>query len=366
MKKIFCMALALLLCCAVFTGCAERGNAALEERIAELEQALEQLEKEQGEQGPQGKPGEPGEQGPQGEQGEQGEQGPQGEQGEQGEPGEQGPQGPQGEPGVFGGFRTEKESYAWGEPIDVYYGETKYFTVDFYHLSSEWKGFGYWYVSIFADITTHDYHVPRTAIQNFLWLGYDGEMRQFQYFALNSAFVDDRIDPHTTIERVGFIHDDTDYITKKEDTGYTLYFCNPFTAIPYCRMENISLNTFSVAEEQTSMPADEPTTVYCNGKKAFDITVSQRPIAYGAKETVFDITFTTYDFELKLSKYPNSWYVAAEDMPTYEDYVGGLYSTETVGKNSSFTLEAVYEDSSPAPAIKVILKFGGAVIEKTF
>lgn len=221
-------------------------------------------------------------------------------------------------------------------------------------------------MAIFADITTHDYHVPRTAIENFLWLGYDGEMRQFQYFALNSAFLDDRIDPHTTIEKVGFIHDDTDYITKKEDTGYTLYFCNPFTAIPYCRMENISLNSFSVAEEQASMPADEPTTVYCNGKKAFDVTVSQRPLAYGAQETVFDITFTTYDFELKLSKYPNSWYVAAEDMPTYEDYVGGLYSTETVGKNSSFTLEAAYEDSSPAPALKVIFKFGGARLEKIF
>ena len=91
-----------------------------------------------------------------------------------------------------------------------------------------------------------------------------------------------------------------------------------------------------------------------------------RPLAYGAQETVFDITFTTYDFELKLSKYPNSWYVAAEDMPTYEDYVGGLYSTETVGKNSSFTLEAAYEDSSPAPALKVIFKFGGARLEKIF
>ena len=53
-------------------------------------------------------------------------------------------------------------------------------------------------------------------------------------------------------------------------------------------------------------------------------------------------------------------------MPTYEDYVGGLYSTETVEENSSFTLEAAYEDSSPAPALKVIFKFGGARLEKIF
>lgn len=331
--RIAALVLAVAVPCAL-VGCA--GQTDLEERIAELEQALGQLEKEQGEQG------------------------------EQGEPGEQGPQGPQGEPGVFGGFRTEKDSYAWGEPIDVYYGETKYFTVDFYHISSEWRSFGYWYVAIYADITTYDYHVPRTAIENFLWLGYDEEMRHFQYFAINSAFVDDRIDSHTTIEKVGFIHDDTDYITKKEDTGYTLYFCNPFTAIPYCRMENISLNTFSVAAEQASMPADEPTTVYCNGEKAFDVTVVQRPIVYGSKETVFEFTFKTYDFELKINKYPISWYVVAEDMPTYEDYVGGIYSPETVGKNASFTLEAVYEDVTPAPAIKVIFKIGGASMEKTF
>ena len=327
--RIAALVLAVAVPCAL-VGCT--GQTDLEERIAELEQALEQLEKEQGEQG------------------------------EQGEPGEQGPQGPQGEPGVFGGFHTEKESYAWGEPIDVYYGETKYFTVDFYHLSSTWESFGYWDISIFADITTYDYPVPQTALENLIWLGYDGEMRHFQYFAFSSSYVGGRLDAHTTKEKVGFIHDDTDYITKKEDTGYTLYFCNPFTAIPYCRMENISLNTFSVAAEQASMPADEPTTVYCNGKKAFDITVFQHPIAYGAKETVFDITFTTYDFELKLSKYPNSWYVAAED----KDYVGGLYSTETVGKNSSLTVEVVYEDVTPAPAIKAILKFGGTSMEKTF
>ncbi len=130
--KMFIRIAALVLAVAVpcsLVGCA--GQTDLEERIAELEQALGQLELEKGE---------PGEQGPQGEQGEQG---------------------LQGEPGVFGGFHAAKESYAWGEPIDVYYGETKYFTVDFYHISSEWRGFGYWYVAIYADITTYDYHVPR-------------------------------------------------------------------------------------------------------------------------------------------------------------------------------------------------------------